>query len=111
MFPTTRTDTAESTAPTAGQVDENKALSTKLHEVLSDFRVTRVVTDKEAEGLMKPVPRPGSNYARYRYTDQLIENARVFHETAAKMVGISLKTLVKVVYRTEYKIRNSKATE
>lgn len=110
MFPTTRAETGatESNIPAAGQADENTALSMKLHEILSDFQARRVVTDEEAANLMKPVPRPGSNYPRYRHVDQLPENARVFYETAAKMVGISLRTLVKVAYQAEHKIRNSK---
>lgn len=101
----------ESATPAAGEVDDNKALSTKLHEVLRDLQVRRVVTDEEASNLMQPVPRPGSNYPRYRHFDQLPQNARVFHETVARMVGISLKTLVKVVYRAEYKIRDLKVSE
>lgn len=59
----------------------------------------KVVTDPESD-----VPRPGSFYPRYRLDTDLPEMARPFYETAAKVVGISLSTLVRAVFQTEVRM-------
>ncbi|KAL2826788.1 hypothetical protein BDW59DRAFT_60544 [Aspergillus cavernicola] len=50
------------------------------------------------------IPRPGSLYPRYRQESDLPDSARVFYETAAKVVGISLPTLVRCVSQAEIQI-------
>ncbi|KAL4810783.1 hypothetical protein BDV18DRAFT_2260 [Aspergillus unguis] len=50
------------------------------------------------------VPRPGSLYTRYRQESDLPDTARAFYETAAKVVGIPLSTLVRCVSQAEIQI-------
>lgn len=70
-----------------------------LETVTSQLRPTKVIPETNSE-----VARPGSSYARYRVESDLPEKARRFYETAAKVVGISLSTLVKAVLQAEVKM-------
>jgi len=67
-----------------------------LETVTRQVKTMKIVADPESE-----VPRPGSFYPRYRLDTDLPETVRPFYETAAKVVGISLSTLVKTVFQTE----------
>lgn len=58
-----------------------------------------IVSDPDAV-----VPRHGSSYARYRQESELPDTARVFYETAAKVTGMSLPTLVRCVSQAEVQI-------
>lgn len=102
MFPTTRTAAAKM-GNQARQTDD-EAVAEKLQAVLSSLRVRRVVTEEEANRLMRPIPRPGCDYLRFRYEYQLPDIARYFYDTAAKTIGVSLETLVLAVYQTEGRI-------
>lgn len=99
MFPTSR---ADDTPITKQAEDEGSAVSEKLHAVLSSLSVRKAVVDDTASGKFI---RPGRSYKRYRSESELDEKPRAFYETAAKTVGISLKTLVLAVYRTERKVQ------
>ncbi|KAF3482967.1 uncharacterized protein GIQ15_02291 [Arthroderma uncinatum] len=101
MFPTSRVSNGEDNSQ-AKQSDE-EAVIEKLRTVLSNLRVRRIITEEEAGRLMKPVPRPGSDYLRFRYVNQLPDNAKIFYDTAAKTIGVSMETLVLAVYQTEHK--------
>ncbi|KAK2872060.1 hypothetical protein FQN49_002593 [Arthroderma sp. PD_2] len=106
MFPTSRAGNVEASDQVRQSDDE--AVAEKLQTVLSSLRVRRVITEEEAGRLMRPVPRPGCDYLRFRYVNQLPDNARIFYDTAARTIGVSLDTLVLAVYRTEHRIRISK---
>ncbi|PGH03775.1 ubiquitin-60S ribosomal protein L40 [Polytolypa hystricis UAMH7299] len=110
MFPTSRTPVNIETAPSVGDVgdDDDEAVSRKLQTVLSSLNVAgRVIRKDEAARLEQPVPRPGSSYRRYRSESKMTKNARTFYAAAAKVVGISLQTLIMAVWQTEHKIRLS----
>jgi len=70
-----------------------------LETVTRQLKTMKVVADPESE-----VPRPGSFYPRYRLDTDLPETVRPFYETAAKVVGIPLSTLVKTVFQTEVRM-------
>lgn len=70
-----------------------------LETVTHQLKSMKVVTTPES-----PVPRPGSSYTRYRLDTDLPEKARPFYETAAKVIGISLSTLVRAVSQTELRL-------
>ncbi|KAG5217557.1 RNA polymerase I-specific transcription initiation factor [Trichophyton interdigitale] len=103
MFPTTRAAATE--MDNQARKTDDEAIVEKLQAVLSSLRVRRVVTEEEASRLMRPVPRPGCDYLRFRYEYQLPDIARNFYDTAAKTIGVSLETLVLAVYQTEGRIQ------
>lgn len=70
-----------------------------LHDVTSQMILRRPNPNTDSD-----VPRPGSQYKRYRWESDLPEMARPFYETVAKVAGISLHTLVRAVFETEMKI-------
>lgn len=70
-----------------------------LRTVTQQLKPRKVITEDNSD-----VPRPGSSYVRYKMESDLPENARPFYETAAKVVGVSLSTLVRAVSHAEYKI-------
>ena len=82
-------------------MDDEKAASAMLQTVMEEVKPRRAISEAEASELAGDVPRPGSSYQRYPKEADLPETARNFYETAAKMSGISLSTLVRVVYQTE----------
>lgn len=105
MFPTARVDTDDVIPlPPPGDDDDSPAITEKLHKVLSKLRMRRVITDADASALSKAIARPGSAYPRYRNKTQLPESAKVFYEATAKVIGVSLETMVSAVYQTENRI-------
>lgn len=104
MFPTDRVD---ETPMSVEQVeDEERAISEKLRVVLSNLATRKSVADN---GASEKVPRPGSSYKRYRSESNLDEKSKVFYQAAAKTAGVSLKSLVLAVYRTERKVQQPMA--
>lgn len=79
--------------------DDEEFLNSMLETVTSQLRPTKVTPGTDSE-----VACPGSSYARYRVETDLPEKVRPFYETAAKVVGISLSTLVKAVFQAEVKM-------
>ncbi|GMG25717.1 unnamed protein product [Aspergillus oryzae var. brunneus] len=79
--------------------DDEEAIGSMLRTVTQQLKPRKVITEDNSD-----VPRPGSSYVRYKMESDLPENARPFYETAAKVVGVSLSTLVRAVSHAEYKI-------
>lgn len=102
MFPTGRTGVegpAEGPAVKIGEEDINS----KLRTVISQLRPTKV--DGNGERDDDSIPRPGSSYRFYRTESSLPETARMFYETAARLSGLSLHSLVRAVFQTELKVQ------
>lgn len=79
--------------------DDHEAMHTMLQTVIRQLKPRKAIPDLESD-----VARPGSFYPRYRTESDLPETARSFYETAAKVAGISLSTLVRAVSQTEAKL-------
>ncbi|OAX83010.1 hypothetical protein ACJ72_02641 [Emergomyces africanus] len=106
---------------------EDTFLTAMLHNVLGELRIRRAIsavspsntgTAEQQQQLQEEetqsksttinavnVPRPGSFYKRYRSEDQLNERARAFYEAAARVIGVSLRTVVTGVYQTESRMK------
>ncbi|EIT81806.1 hypothetical protein Ao3042_01656 [Aspergillus oryzae 3.042] len=99
LFPVgpTGTDSREVAGPP--DEDDEEAIGSMLRTVTQQLKPRKVITEDNSD-----VPRPGSSYVRYKMESDLPENARPFYETAAKVVGVSLSTLVRAVSHAEYKI-------
>ncbi|KAE8374047.1 hypothetical protein BDV26DRAFT_270799 [Aspergillus bertholletiae] len=99
LFPIgpSRTDSQE----VAGPPDENdeEAISSMLQTVTKQLKPRKVVPEDDPD-----IPRPGASYVRYKMESDLPEDARPFYETAAKVAGISLSTLVRAVSQAELKM-------
>ncbi|KAF7130954.1 hypothetical protein CNMCM5793_003889 [Aspergillus hiratsukae] len=78
---------------------DDEAMHAMLQTVTSQLKPRKAISDPKAD-----VARPGSSYPRYRTESDLPETARSFYETAAKVAGVSLSTLVRAVSQTETKI-------
>ncbi|PKX89555.1 TFIIB-type zinc finger domain-containing protein [Aspergillus novofumigatus IBT 16806] len=79
--------------------EDDDAMHAMLQTVTSQLKPRKTISDPKAD-----VARPGSLYPRYRTESELPEMARFFYETAAKVAGVSLSTLVRAVSQTETKI-------
>jgi RNA polymerase I-specific transcription initiation factor RRN7 len=102
MFPTGRTG-VEGPADARVEIDEED-IDSKLRSVISQLRPTRVVPPEENledESIL----RPGSSYQFYRTESSLPETARIFYETAARLSGLSLQSLIRAVFQTELKVQ------
>lgn len=99
MFPTGPTGVENQPPATPTEADDEEFLNSMLETVTRQLKSTKAIPDTESD-----VARPGSSYTRYRLDTDLPERARSFYETAAKVVGISLSTLVRAVFQTEVKM-------
>lgn len=97
--PSSATDPGPSTATTFAPDTMQKKLDTLLHEVMQDIKPRRVIPEESDDH-----KRPGEVYRRYRWESQLNGAARTFYEIAATLAAVPLKTLVRAVTLTEYKI-------
>ncbi len=61
---------------------------------------------EEREDLEEERLRPGSRYRHYRSSQDIPQNARLFFETVAKLVGLSIDMLVTMVFETELKLQS-----
>lgn len=107
MFPTGRTE-VEGPADRPERVNIGEEdIDSKLRTVISQLRPMKIapredVSDDEQDD---SIPRPGSSYQFYRSESSLPETARVFYETAAKLSGLSLHSLIRAVFQTELKVQ------
>ncbi|RDW93519.1 uncharacterized protein DSM5745_00841 [Aspergillus mulundensis] len=79
--------------------DEEESIKAMLQNASRYLRTREVVSEADSD-----IPRPGSQYARYRHESDLPDTARAFYEVAAKVVGISVSTLVRCVSQAELQI-------
>ncbi|EQL35081.1 hypothetical protein RJZ56_007577 [Blastomyces dermatitidis] len=117
-------DQEEQRDPQQKEIEGDDLLTAKLHNVLGELRIRRAIspantaaatatadggeqqrTQTQPSVRAANVPRPGSFYKRYRFEDQLNERARAFYEAAARVIGVSLRTVVTGVYQTETRLR------
>ncbi len=110
MFPTNRPEGPTGPQEHAlGEEDESRvdegAILDKIKQVQRAMRMRRVVSDEDAEDSKEPIRRPGSYYKHYRRVEDLPHDARVFFDAAARVVGLSLRTLTKAVFQTESKLQ------
>lgn len=104
MFPTGRMGTEPQPNVPVPDIDDEEAINAKLRTVMSEIRPRKAISNEEAAKLESEIARPGSFYQHYRTEDNLPETARPFYEAAAKIAGLSLRTLVRVVFQTELRI-------
>lgn len=106
MFPTNRANA--SSTPINDFTTEVKAeghlLNEKLRKVQHGLQL-RPTISKDGGGKSKePLRRLGSFYKRYRKIEDLPPEAKIFHEAAATLVGVSLATLLSTVVQMERKL-------
>ncbi|KAL4881218.1 hypothetical protein BJY04DRAFT_227883 [Aspergillus karnatakaensis] len=102
LFPLGPSSSKDQTQPptsTTNSDDEEEAMEKMLHMAPRYLKSRAVISDPDAD-----IPRPGSQYSRYKHESDLPDSARVFYETAAKVVGVSLATLVRCVSQAEIQI-------
>lgn len=99
LFPLGSASKESRQAEPAGEDDEEKSIEIMLGMAPRYLKSRAIVSDPDAV-----VPRHGSSYARYRQESELPDTARVFYETAAKVTGMSLPTLVRCVSQAEVQI-------
>ncbi|KAL9118470.1 MAG: hypothetical protein Q9187_004987 [Circinaria calcarea] len=107
MFPTGRLD-----GSTATTIDEDEETRKDQGKVLDKLEVTQknlmvrdVILEATERKQAEPVRRIGSSYKQYRGIEDLTAQAKAFYEATASIVGVSLPTLVKAVYRMETALR------
>jgi RNA polymerase I-specific transcription initiation factor RRN7 len=116
MFPLTRTE-PEDHLKNYPSAEVEKAIDESVREVTASIRLAQIIPfgkgreedreddqDTDEDEDPDPNPRPGNSYEIYKTASVLPEAARKFYETAANLSGLSLDTLVAVVYRTERKL-------
>ncbi|RJE17793.1 transcription initiation factor RRN7 [Aspergillus sclerotialis] len=99
LFPTGRTGIEEQPGPSSAEEHEEESITNMLHDVTSQMIPRRPNPNSDSD-----IPRPGSEYKRYRCESDLPEMARPFYETVAKVAGITLHSLIRAVFTTEVKI-------
>lgn len=97
--PSSATDPGPSTTTTVEPDTMQKKLDALLHEVMDNVKPRRVIPEDNDEP-----KRPGEVYRRYRWESQLSGAARTFYEIAANLAAVPLKTFVRAVTLTEYRI-------
>jgi RNA polymerase I-specific transcription initiation factor RRN7 len=65
----------------------------------------RPISDEESINVEHDILRPGSSYPIYRSIPSLPETGRLFYESAARLVGLSLQSVVRAVLHTELKLQ------
>lgn len=96
--PKPTTDPESSTSAVSDNTTKEK-IDALLHTVMQDIKARRVIPEDVDEP-----KRPGKIYRRYRWESQLSGPARTFYEIAAQLAAVPLKTLVRAVTLTEFKI-------
>ena len=84
--------------PTSPETQQK--LDILLQTVMQALRTRRVIPEDEEDDHR----RPGEWYHRYRWESHLSGPARTFYEMAAQFAAVPLKTLVRAVTFTEFKI-------
>lgn len=101
-------------APLQHLVDDDvlpAARRDRLRGVQQDLVVQRPITAQEANDFGESVARPGSHYRHYRRAEEIPDDAKVFFDEAARLIGVSLPRLVKAVFATERKLARWKVQE
>ncbi|TPR11854.1 bacterial signaling protein N terminal repeat family protein [Aspergillus niger] len=99
LFPTgPSAGESQATAPTPELTDE-EALDELVKASTSQLRARQVIAKDDLD-----TPRPGCSYTRYRTESDLPDTARAFYETAAKVAGVSISTLIRAVSQAENQI-------
>ncbi|KAL2848061.1 hypothetical protein BJY01DRAFT_212164 [Aspergillus pseudoustus] len=99
LFPLGQAGKESKAAASTAENNEEEAIDAMLKMTPQYLKARAVVGEAD-----KDMPRPGSLYARYRDESNLPDSARVFYETAAKVTGVSLQTLVRCVSQAEIQI-------
>ena len=107
MFPTRRLDgpTPSTDDSQHGPEEAETAITNKLHAVQSRLEMRGVVSSEIELAKEESVRRIGSSYKHYRRENDLPPAVRVFYEAMARVVGVTVATLVKAVFRTEREIQ------
>ncbi len=110
MFPTNGLrDPTNPKAPLPSEGGEARrygdATLDKVKQVQRSMKASSVVLDSDVDGHTEHVRRPGSYYKRYRVVEDIPPDARTFFEAAARVVGLSLRSIVDAVYQTESKLQ------
>ncbi|OKL59360.1 hypothetical protein UA08_05400 [Talaromyces atroroseus] len=116
MFPLTRAE-PEDLLKMYPSAEVEEAIDDTVREVTASIRLAQIIPfgqsrGEDSEGDQDtgeeedpdPNPRPGHSYEIYKTASALPDTARKFFEKAANLSGLSLNTLVAVVYRTERKL-------
>jgi RNA polymerase I-specific transcription initiation factor RRN7 len=105
MFPSGRMG-VESRSEDPGPVtNDNDAIESKLEMMMSQIKSMRIISEEEAAGLDHDLLRPGASYPFYRSVSILPDTARPFYEAAARLVGLSLHVVTRVVLQTEFRLQ------
>ena len=109
MFPTDRPGgPADPGAASPSEGDkastDGEAALTKVQQVQRSMETRPVVLDGEIDGHAEHLRRPGSYYKRYRAVEDMPPDARAFFAAAARVVGLSLRSVVDAVYQAETKL-------
>ena len=106
MFPTGRLDgsTPFTNENPEELVEAGAAIDEKLHAVQGSLKMRGVVSSDTEAATEGPIRRIGSFYKHYRSEDDLPPAGRAFYEAVARLAGVTVTTLVKVVFQTERKL-------
>jgi RNA polymerase I-specific transcription initiation factor RRN7 len=118
MFPISRMESSSHPAETKPSTKEKEDIEEKIRTVTGGITPAETVPPKhsEANGGKQDdnsddeeenddtTPRPGYSYRVYKQESDMPKTARKFYETAANLSGLSFKTLMAAVNRTELKL-------
>ncbi|KAI4202247.1 MAG: hypothetical protein LQ350_002631 [Teloschistes chrysophthalmus] len=106
MFPTGKPD--GSIRPTVDaereRLNDEEVLEAKLRAVQGALKPRQIISDKDAKNHEEPVARIGSFYKRYRKAEDLPDEAKAFHETAASLIAVKVSTLLIAVGQIERRL-------
>lgn len=107
MFPTSRVNASSASMNefAAEAKAERYLLDEKLRKVQNRLKLRPVISKEGGGKIQEPLRRLGTFYKRYRKTEDLPPQAKIFYEAAASLVGVSLPTLVMAVLQMESKLR------
>ncbi|KAI5302042.1 Pol I core factor CF, partial [Ascosphaera pollenicola] len=104
MFPTSRPQATPKSAPTTTPKTPDEQTVSRIQTVMSHL-TSRPLTTDNAFNSSEVNVKPGSRYRRYRKEDDFPDEiTRYFHEKAAEVIGVSVKTLLMGVYSTETRV-------
>ncbi|KAH8700456.1 putative RNA polymerase I-specific transcription initiation factor Rrn7 [Talaromyces proteolyticus] len=119
MFPISRPESAHDEK--RRDIDQ-EAIDEKVRAVTSSLRPAEIIpfetlqaNDEESQQRDPDIqnedttPRPGFSYRVYKTESDMPKVARKFHETAANLSGLTVKTLIKAVRSTELKLEKWQA--
>lgn len=120
MFPISRMESSSHPAETKPSTKEKEDIEEKIRTVTGGITPAETVPPKHSEGSEgkqngnsddeeeeendDTTPRPGYSYRVYKQESDMPKTARKFYETAANLSGLSLKTLMAAVNRSELKL-------